>query len=170
MVLWVMTGAAFAHGPTPQKAKATIEIQASVNQVWALLKQFDAIAKWHPELKHSTGDGQLASGGSRTVTFNNGGELTDELDFYSEQDHEYSYRLKKENPAVFPVSSYSVTVQVLPGASDNSSQVVLKSRFYRGDTGNNPVPEQNDEAAVKAMNDFFTHGLSGLKKALETGQ
>jgi mxaD protein len=45
--------------------------------------------------------------------------------------------------------------------------VTLKSRFYRGDTGNTPPEKLNDEAAVKAMNEFFKNGLSGLKRKLE---
>jgi mxaD protein len=45
--------------------------------------------------------------------------------------------------------------------------VLLKSRFYRGDTGNSPPENLNDEAAVNAMNQFFKNGLAGLKQKLE---
>lgn len=156
-----------AHGPTPQKAKETITINASVDKVWDKVKQFDDISTWHPDVKASKGDGKLESGGTRTVTLQNGGELVDELDFYSAKDHEYSYRLKKENTSALPVSSYSVSLQISPDADASKSVVTLKSRFYRGDTGNSPAESQNDAAAVKAMQAFFTHGLDGLKKQLE---
>ncbi|PPD49355.1 MAG: MxaD protein [Methylobacter sp.] len=158
---------ALAHGPTPQKAKESVTINAPVATVWEAVKQFDGIANWHPDVKHSTGDGKHESGGTRTITLQNGGQLLEELDFYSDKDHEYSYRLKTENVQAFPASSYSVTLQVNPGSDADHSTVVLKSRFYRGDTGNTPPENLNDEAAVKAMNGFFKNGLAGLKAQVE---
>ncbi|MDO9104625.1 MAG: SRPBCC family protein [Methylovulum sp.] len=156
-----------AHGPTPQKAKESVTINAPVNTVWETTKAFDGIANWHPDIKHSTGDGKHESGGIRTITLQNGGQLVEELDFYSDKDHEYSYRLKTENVQAFPASSYSVTLQVTPGSDADTSTVVFKSRFYRGDTGNTPPENLNDESAVKAMNAFFKNGLDGLKQKLE---
>ncbi|MDD5275637.1 MAG: SRPBCC family protein [Methylovulum sp.] len=157
---------ALAHGPTPQKAKESVTINAPVSTVWEAVKAFDGIANWHPDVKSSAGDGKHESGGIRTITLQNGGQLVEELDFYSDKDHEYSYRLKTENVQAFPASSYSVTLQVAPGSDADNSTVVLKSRFYRGDTGNTPPENLNDEAAVKAMNAFFKNGLDGLKQKL----
>lgn len=158
---------AIAHGPTPQKAKESVTINAPVSTVWETVKVFDDIVNWHPDVKQSIGDGKHESGGKRTITLQNDGELVEELDFYSDKDHEYSYRLKTENVQAFPASSYSVTLQVTPGSDTSNSTVVLKSRFYRGDTGNTPPENLNDESAVKAMNAFFKNGLDGLKQKLE---
>lgn len=155
-----------AHGPTPQKAKESIVINASINKVWDLVKEFSAIAQWHPDVKSSQGDGRHESGGMRTLVLQNGGELTDELDFYSDKDHEYSYRLKKENTQAFPVSSYSISLQVTPAPEADKTLITLKSRFYRGDTSNSPSESQNDAAAVTAMNAFFKHGLDGLQQKM----
>jgi mxaD protein len=159
--------AAYAHGPTPQKAKESIVIDAPVDKVWAAVKQFDAIADWHPDLKKSDGDGNNQSGGKRTLTFQNDQTLVEELDYYNEQEHEYSYRLKTENTEAFPTSSHSVELKVTAGETAHSSVVSLKSRFYRGDTGNTPPANLNDEAAVKAMTDFLKNGLNGLKSKVE---
>jgi mxaD protein len=157
----------FAHGPTPQKAKESITINAPVDRVWQVVKQFDQISHWHDDIKTSIGNGKLESGGIRTITFQNGEELSDELDFFSETEHEYSYRIKKENVKALPVSSYSVTVQVASGENPAASVVTLKSRFYRGDTGNTPSDQLNDEAAANAMNAYFKNGLISLKQKLE---
>lgn len=165
--LLIIPALASAHGPTPQKAKVSVTINAPIIAVWDAVKPFDGIAGWHPDVKHSTGDGKNESGGIRTITLQNGGQLVEELDFYSDKDHEYSYRLKTENVQTFPASSYSVTLQVTPGGDANTSTVVLKSRFYRGDTGNSPPENLNDEAAQKAVNAFFNNGLAGLKQKLE---
>ncbi|MBF6649729.1 SRPBCC family protein [Methylobacter sp. BlB1] len=159
--------ASLAHGPTPQKAKESVVINAPVDAVWAAIKQFDGISSWHPDVKESTGDGKHESGGTRTITLQNGGQLVEELDFYSDKDHEYSYRLKTENVQALPTSSYSIAMQLTAGETADSSVVTLKSRFYRGDTSNTPPENLSDEAAVKAMDAFFKNGLSGLKQKLE---
>lgn len=158
---------AYAHGPTPQKAKESITLNAPVAKVWAVVNQFDDIANWHPDLKKSEGDGKNQSGGIRTLTFKNDASLVEELDYYNEAEHEYSYRLKTENTAALPTSSHSVELKVTHGESADSSIVTIKSRFYRGDTGNTPPENLNDEAAVKAMTQFFKNGLNGLKTKLE---
>ncbi|MGZ5615439.1 MAG: SRPBCC family protein, partial [Methylobacter sp.] len=75
--------AALAHGPTPQKAKESITINAPVDATWNAIKQFDDIASWHPDVKASSGDGKNASDGTRTITLRNGGQLVENLDFYS---------------------------------------------------------------------------------------
>ncbi len=162
-----LTLPAYAHGPTPQKAKESITINAPVAKVWAAVNQFDDIANWHPDLKKSEGDGKNQSGGIRTLTFKNDASLVEELDYYNEAEHEYSYRLKTENTAALPTSSHSVELKVTHGESADSSIVTIKSRFYRGDTGNTPPDNLNDEAAVKAMTQFFKNGLNGLKTKLE---
>ncbi|MEQ1529267.1 MAG: SRPBCC family protein [Methylococcales bacterium] len=156
-----------AHGPTPQKAKESITISAPVEKVWGQVKQFDDIASWHTDVKASSGDGKLASGGVRSITFQNGEQLLEELDYYNDQEHEYSYRLKTENVKALPVSSYSIELLVKPAETAGSSVVLLKSRFYRGDTGNTPPESLSDAAAVEAMNKFFKNGLAGLKQTLE---
>ena len=165
--LLILPVLSLAHGPTPQKAKESVTINMPVTTVWDAVKQFDGIADWHPDVKQSTGDGKHESGGLRTITLQNGEKLVEELDFYSDKDHEYAYRLKTENVQALPASSYSTNLQVTPGSDAGNSTVVLKSRFYRGDTGNTPPENLNDEAAVKAMNAFFKNGLDGLKKKLE---
>ena len=157
---------AWAHGPTPQKGLDSITINAPVEQVWDAIKQFDAISTWHPDVKASTGDGKNASDGIRTITLQ-GGDLVEMLDYYSDKDHEYNYRLKTENVQALPVSSYTTNQQVTAGDGPNSATVTFKSRFYRADTGNTPSTTQNDEAAVTAMTAFFKNGLVGLKKKLE---
>jgi mxaD protein len=159
--------ASLAHGPTPQKAKESITIHAPVDSVWNAIKQFDAIATWHPDVKASSGDGKNASDGTRTITLQNDGQLIESLDYYSDKDHEYNYRLKTENVTAFPASSYTINIQVTAGDDASTSVVTLKSRFYRGDTGNTPPENLNDAAAVTAMNAFFKNGLVGLKQKLE---
>ncbi|GAB4261947.1 MAG: hypothetical protein Kow0065_12540 [Methylomicrobium sp.] len=164
---WFFPVLSSAHGPTPQKAKESLTINAPADKVWDKVKAFGSIADWHDDIQKSEGDGKLESGGKRTLTFANGEQLIDELDYYNDENREYSYRLNKENVKALPISSYSVELQVFPGDTENSSVVTLKSRFYRGDTGNTPPEHLNDEAAVKAMTAYFKNGLASLKKHVE---
>lgn len=156
----------FAHGPTPQQANETIIINAPVETVWSAVKQFDEISTWNPDVKNSTGDGKNESGGIRVITLENAEQFTEELDYYSDQEHKYKYRIKTENVKALPVSSHSSSLQVTAGDEPNTSVVSIKSRFYRGDTSNSPTEQLNDEAAVKAMTAFFKNGLTGLQKKL----
>jgi len=160
----VISMGAYAHGPTPKKADKSIIINASVDQVWAMVKHFDKISDWHPDVLSSEGDGNNKSGSERRLTLKSG-VLTEGLDYFSETDHEYNYRLSTESTAVFPVSSYTVGIQLI--AVGDTTKVKWKSRFYRGDTSNSPPEKLNDESAVKAMNSFIENGLEGLKKKVE---
>lgn len=152
----------FAHGPTPQQANESITINAPVEQVWSAVKQFNDIKTWHPDVKDSTGDDK-----TRTVILNNEQVFSEELDYYSDTEHKYKYRLKQDNIKALPISSHSTTLQVNAGDDPNTSLVSFKSRFYRGDTSNSPPENLNDETAVKTMTQFFKNGLEGLKKKLD---
>jgi mxaD protein len=163
--LSLLSCVAEAHGPTPQKADESVLIEASQEKTWALVKEFDRIADWHPDIKASQGDGENEPGGQRTITLTNDGLLVESLDYFSEADHEYNYRLTTENVETLPVSFYTASIQL--SAEGDKTRVKWKSRFYRGDTSNFPPDHLNDEAAVKAMRRFIKNGLQGLKQALE---
>jgi len=165
LTLALFSASAFAHGPTPQKVVESIEINAPVDKVWAVAGQFSGISKWNPALKASEGGNK--QGDKRTLTFNNGEQVVEELDALDEAAHEYTYRLAKDNVKAIPASSYSATFRVTPAGQ--GVKVEWKSRLYRGDTGNFPADDMNDEAAVKAMQDFFKGGLEKLKKTVEAG-
>ncbi|WP_054774322.1 SRPBCC family protein [Methylogaea oryzae] len=155
-----------AHGPTPQKVDETVEIAAPPEKVWAVVKDFAGIAQWNPAVSRSTGEGGNSQGAHRTLVFANGEPLAEDLDFYDEAGHEYRYRLRAPNVKALPASSYSATLKLTP--VDGKTSVSWKSRLYRGDTGNFPPDELNDEAAVNAMRHLVRTGLDRLKQLLET--
>ena len=156
---------AHAHGPTPQKVEEQIDIAAPPDKVWGLVKDFGAISSWSPAVTKSEGTGGNGNGATRTITLK-AGELTEGLDYYSEKEMSYLYRLSKEKVDVLPVSSYTAELTVKPGAAGGSI-VTWVARLYRADTGNEPAPDKNDAAATKAMKAFITEGLAGLKAKAE---
>jgi mxaD protein len=164
LALAAYSSAAAAHGPTPQKVIESIAIDAPIEKVWTVVKDFGAFAQWNPALSNSEGDSR--PGAKRILTFANGEQLTEELDSIDDTAHELSYRLGKENVKALPASSYSAALKLT--ADGTGTKLEWKSRLYRGDTGNFPSDDMTDEAATKAMQSFFATGLKQLKKKVES--
>jgi len=156
----MISASAFAHGPTPQKVDEEIKINADVDTVWQVVKSFDTF-NWHPSVKSIV----MTDPDTRVVTLKSGGEMTDSLDEVNADEHYLSYRLLEENIEAFPVSFYTITIQVLPDGK--TSKVTWSGRFYRADTGNFPAENLNDETAVKAMVEYANAGLKGLAATVE---
>ncbi len=79
----------------------------------------------------------------------------------------YKYEITKVDPKVLPVNNYSSNISV-KGEGDKST-VEWKGAFYRGFMNNDPPPELNDEAAVKAVKGVYRAGLDALKTKVEAG-
>jgi mxaD protein len=165
LVLIFISGAALAHGPTPQKVDQSIVIAAKPDAVWKVVGEFAGIGSWHPDVARSEGSGGNGSGGQRKVTLRAGGILNEGLDEMSATGRSYSYRLSDPDLKALPVSSYSATLTVSP--EGDGSRVEWLGRFYRGDTGNEPPEDLSDEAGRTAMNRYFVDGLKGLKAKVE---
>lgn len=159
-----LSAAALAHGPTRQKVVETISINAPADAVWARIKNFDSLKDWHPAAAESAADKGNTEGSVRLVKLKGGGELVETLENYNDAARKYSYRLKDGSP--LPVSNYTSTITVV--ADGDKSTVEWRGAFYRGYPNNDPPPEQNDEAAVKAITGVYQAGLANLKKLSES--
>jgi len=163
----VLATPSLAHGPTPLKVDETVTIAAAPGKVWALAGSFGSIDKWHPDIKSVQATGGDALGGERVLTFQKGATLKESLDEFDASTFKYSYRMQDPNLDALPVSSYSMTLAVRPGSS-GGSEVEWYGRIYRGDTGNEPPDNLNDDAARTAVGAFLHNGLQGLKAKLES--
>lgn len=159
----VLSGAAFAHGPTRQKVTEKIAINASADAVWARIRNFDALKDWHPAVAESPADKGNAEGSVRQLKLKGGGELTETLEAYDDAKKRYSYRAK--DGGALPVTNYTSTISVT--AEGSGSVVEWRGAFYRGYPNNDPPPDRNDEAAVKAVTGVYQAGLANLKKIAE---
>jgi len=175
-----------AHGPSRQQVKETIVINAAPQKVWAMLKDFGAIDKWHPAVasvkvgtaederdgkEHTTRVLTLASEGSPTIT--------EELLKSDDEKMMLTYKItdmsvvktitfnSKDTPYfTLPVATYKSWISVK--AVDGGSQVMWKSKFYRSFMDNPPVPEgQSDKDAVNTIKGVITAGLENLKVVME---
>jgi hypothetical protein len=154
---------ASAHGPTRQKVVETVKIAAPASVVWARVKNFDALKDWHPAVEASPADKGNTEGSERKIALRGGGALVETLERYDDATMRYSYRAK--DGGALPVTNYTSTISV--SSEGNITTVEWRGAFYRGYPNNDPPPDQNDEAAVKAVTGVYQSGLAHLKKLVE---
>lgn len=158
--------AAHAHGPTRQKVTEQVEIKATPELVWNRVKDFNGLPSWHPAVESSTATNGSSVDSVRTLNLKGGGKIIETLEAYNDADRTLKYRMKEGD---LPVTNYTSTLKVKPAPGGNSL-VEWTGAFYRGYPNNNPPPELNDEAAVKAITGVYQTGLANLKKIVEEGK
>ena len=157
----------WAHGPTRQKVRESIEISAPPAKVWAAIGNFQDM-NWLPPVTKTEGQKGNEIGATRTLTLQGGATVEEELYKYEPDMQSYSYRITKVDVKVLPVTNYSSTLTVSP-APDGKAKLEWAGAFYRGYPNNDPPPELSDEAAVKAVSGLYRAGLESLKKKIESG-
>lgn len=158
-------GVANAHGPSRHKVVETIDINASPDAVWNIVKDFDKVS-WMPMVASVKGQGGNAEGATRELTLKNGGVIKEELKKHDADKKSLSYKITEVDPKVLPVATYTATITVEAGAA-GGSKVEWSGAFYRSWMTNNPPPEQNDETAVAAVTGIYKEGLAHLKSLAE---
>jgi hypothetical protein len=164
-VLALASTVALAHGPTRQKVTETVTIKASPDAVWGKVKDFNALPAWHPAVASSSVTDGSKVGSVRTLKLKGGGEVVETLESFDDAARKLSYRVK--DGGALPVSNYTSTLQVKPGDAPSTSFVEWRGAFYRAYPNNDPPPDKNDEAAVKAITGVYQSGLANLKKVME---
>ena len=163
------TSTALAHGPTRQKVRESVDINASPAEVWAVIGDFQAWDKWMPMVESSSGEGGNGEGATRTLVLTGGeAKVNEVLKRYDGERMMLSYRIPTatHDVNVLPVSNYSSTISVQASASGGST-VTWRGAFYRGFMNNDPPPELNDEAAVTAVSGLYKASLGALKTSFE---
>lgn len=155
---------AAAHGPSPQKVEKSVTIKAEPAKVWALVKDFGNMQKWHPAVTGS----KLEKKGAdtyRTLTLKDGGTSSEKLRSIDEEGMQLKYEIIE---GALPVADYYSVIKVKAGANPGESTVTWMGRFYRVYKLNPPIPKgQDDESALNAVNGLYDAGLANLKKVAE---
>ena len=138
-------------------------IEASADNVWSRIRDFNGLPAWHPAIADSTVTAGNDIGSRRTLTLKGGGEVIEELEEFDEARMLMKYRMKS---GVLPVTNYAAALQVKPG-DDGKAMVEWRGGFYRGYPNNDPPPDRNDEAAEKAITGVYQSGLANLKALVE---
>jgi mxaD protein len=162
LAVTVSGGAAFADPPKTLHVTRTVDIPAPVDKVWAAVKDFDSLNKWHPGFaqdKIVKGDNNKP-GAVRKLTIKDGPSFTEELLAFDDAKHTYKYRII-ESP--LPLRDYVSHIAVKPGPN-GGSQVTWSGTFKRKSTSENPPDAENDAAATKLITGVYEGGLANLKK------
>lgn len=163
---------AAAHGPTPQKVEKSIAIKAEPAKVWALVKDFGNMQKWHPAVtadkletkKDENGDNATY----RRLTLKGGGSIYEKLRSTDDASMQLKYEIV-DSP--LPLTDYVSTMTVTAGPDKGESTVTWVGRFYRLYKLNPPIPPgQDDKTAVDAVTGIYDAGLPNLKKVAEAAK
>ncbi|WP_132544186.1 SRPBCC family protein [Rhodovulum euryhalinum] len=159
---------ALAHGPTRQKVTLSADLAAPPAEVWAAIGDFQDMG-WHPAIHATTGEGGNAIDATRVLTLGQDGgpTISEQLYKYDADKMTYSYRITDVAVDVLPVTNYSSHLTVKP-RPDGGSVVEWRGAFYRGYPNNDPPPDLNDEAAIKAVTAVYQAGLDALAKRFGT--
>lgn len=165
--LIILASSAQAHGPTRQKVTETIEINASAEHVWEIIKDFGVAHTWLPMVQATESEGGNEPGATRVLTLGPDVKVYETLKKYNAEKMMYQYKIPVDthDVKILPVNNYSSTISV--EANGEGSIVSWKGAFYRGYPNNDPPEELNDEAAVTAVTALYKAGLAGLKEVAE---
>lgn len=167
--LLALPGAALAqHAPTRAKLTETIEIAAPPDKVWARVRDF-ADLSWNPLVASVATAPGNALESARLVTLKTGGEIAETLYRFDEDKRMFATLVPHMDLKVLPVSTYSSYLYVKPGKAPGTTLVEWRAAFYRGWPNNDPPPELNEAAGIKAVGAFVRAALAGLKTAVESG-
>lgn len=158
---------ASAHGPSPQKVEKTITIKAEPAKVWAIVKDFGNMHKWHPAFSAT----KLEKKGAdtyRTLTLKSGGTVYEKLRSADDADMKLKYEIVESQ---LPFTDYNSIMTVAKGPNAGETTVTWVGRFYRLYKLNPPIPEgQDDKTAVDAVTGVYDAGLANLKKVAESSK
>ncbi|EPS1773549.1 TPA: SRPBCC family protein [Klebsiella aerogenes] len=127
----------------------SIEIPASVDQVWQLMGGFDSLPDWLPFIPKSV----VSEGGRvRTLATSDGGTVIERLEAFDNRQRSYSYSIIL---APFPVVDYLSTIAVVATADSNITRVEWSGSFT-------PV-NVSDADAEALFSGIYRDGLQALK-------
>ncbi len=158
----------FACGPTPQKVVKEITIKADPASVWQVVKQFDAIAQWHPDVQSSVElqklDDEGLTANFRLITLKSGLKLEEKRRETPDADMKLDYQMSQGD---FPVSNYRGVMQVKPGTVTGETVVSWIGRFNNKANTLDAPAGQDNPTAIHAVEAFYGDGLAGLKAMIE---
>lgn len=157
-----------ANAPSQQKVIREVIIKAAPAKVWAMVKDFGGIYKWHPAVESTTTETKADETGTellhRTLTLKGGGTILEKQTINADEEMKLEYRIVD---GVLPVSGYRAIMQVKAGPGTDESTLTWTGRFYnKANKVDAPVGEDN-ATAVKAVEGVYDSGLENLKKVLE---
>lgn len=131
----------------------TRAIAAPAAQVWDILRDFDSLARWHPNVAASRLDGPQRIGCVRSLTLRQGGLIRERLESLDETACRTTYTLLQ---GPLPVSDYLGTLTVHAQAGGCMVEWTTTTAIDAAD----PAP------VIAALRAVYADGLAGLDTLL----
>ncbi len=142
------------------KAYASAVIDAPIETVWRVVRDFNGLPDWHPAIARSEIEGGQSSGDVgciRSFHLTNGAHVREQLIALSDLDHSLSYSFVK--PA-FPVKNYIAGIRLLPITEGNRTFAEWFATF-------DEEPEDTGKYAEIVSTHVFAAGWAALQEKLK---
>ncbi|WP_181166478.1 MULTISPECIES: zinc-binding dehydrogenase [unclassified Mesorhizobium] len=134
-------------------------IEAPVDEVWAILRDFNGHGRWHPAIAFSEIEGGEpidAVGSVRHFRLNDGGELREQLLALSDKDRRLSYCLLE---APLPLMGYVASMRLKPVTDGNATFWEWRSEFT-------PPAHRRDELVRLVTEGIYQAGFAAMRNLL----
>lgn len=134
-------------------------IEAPIDEVWAILRDFNGHERWHPAIAFSEiegGEPVDAVGAVRHFGLNDGGELREQLLALSDKDRRLSYCLLE---APLPLMGYVASLRLKPVTDGNATFWEWRSEF-------SPPAHRRDELVKLVTEGIYQAGFAAVRNLL----
>jgi NADPH2:quinone reductase len=134
-------------------------IDAPIDRVWSLLRDFDGHARWHPAIAFSEIEGGRAAdevGCVRRFRLRDGGVLRERLLRLSDREHSFTYGILD---APVPLHRYVATVTLKPVTDGDRTLWTWSSEFF-------PPPEREAELSRLVGEGIYERGMESVRAIL----
>lgn len=163
--LSLLAGAALAHGPSRLKTDQVVVLDATPEEVWAVIGSFGD-AGWLPGVASVEATGE-EKGATRTRVMESGVVVTEELLKLDPAKLAISTRLTEDNLDYVKATNYALHLTVRD--QDGKAAVDLKGAFYRAFPQNDPPEDLNDEASTAAVEALHQQIIDALTARFGAG-
>jgi polyketide cyclase/dehydrase/lipid transport protein len=132
-------------------------VEAPADRLWAAIRDFNGLPKWHPLIRDSRIEGNLPAdrvGCIRNFNLKDGGNIREQLVTLSDYDYSCTYTIL-ESP--MGVSNYVATLKLTPITDGGRSFVEWSAEF-------DCPPAREAELAGMIGTDVFQGGFDALKR------
>jgi hypothetical protein len=131
------------------KVAMSTHLPMSVEDVWGMVGQFNALQDWHPAIQSSDLEDE---GKVRRLSLAGGGEIVERLERLDDKEHSYRYSIES---SPLPVANYVAEIRVVEDEQGGCT-VEWSSDFVASG-----APEAD---ATRAIRDIYSAGFENLKK------
>ncbi|MCV3205566.1 zinc-binding dehydrogenase [Mesorhizobium sp. YC-39] len=134
-------------------------IDAPIDEVWAILRDFNGHDRWHPAIAFSEiegGEPVDAVGSVRHFRLKDGGESREQLLALSDKDRRLSYCLLE---APLPLMGYVASVRLKPVTDGNATFWEWRSEFH-------PPAHRRDELVKLVTESIYQAGFAAVRNLL----